>query len=95
MGGISEKSTMGKADLLHKNRMKYEFQGKTLNAVAPPHVRVLVVANPVNINCLIMSKFAENIPRENFTALTKLDENRAKSLLAKKLKMGVNKIENV
>jgi len=53
---------------------------------------VLVVANPANTNCLVMSKFAENISHENFTCLTKLDENRAKAQIALKLKENVENI---
>jgi malate dehydrogenase (NADP+) len=58
------------------------MQGQALNAVASPDVKVLVVGNPCNTNALIAAANAPNIPRRNFHALTRLDENRAKCQLA-------------
>jgi len=86
---------MERADLLERNRSIYEEQGKILNEVAPKTVKVLLVANPANTNCLVMSTFAKDIPHQNFTCLTKLDENRAKAQIAMKLKENVENISNV
>uniref|UniRef100_A0A0C9QSG3 malate dehydrogenase (NADP(+)) n=1 Tax=Wollemia nobilis TaxID=56998 RepID=A0A0C9QSG3_9CONI len=78
---------MERADLLDINGKIFAEQGKALNAVASPNVKVLVVGNPCNTNALICLKNAPNIPPKNFHALTRLDENRAKCQLA--LKAGV------
>eukprot|EP00252_Welwitschia_mirabilis_P000287 TRINITY_DN1031_c0_g1_i1.p1 TRINITY_DN1031_c0_g1~~TRINITY_DN1031_c0_g1_i1.p1 ORF type:complete len:446 (-),score=114.74 TRINITY_DN1031_c0_g1_i1:543-1880(-) len=78
---------MERADLLDINGKIFADQGKALNAVANPNVKVIVVGNPCNTNALICLKNAPNIPAKNFHALTRLDENRAKCQLA--LKAGV------
>lgn len=78
---------MERADLLDINGQIFAEQGKALNAVASPNVKVIVVGNPCNTNALICLKNAPNIPPKNFHALTRLDENRAKCQLA--LKAGV------
>eukprot|EP00245_Coleochaete_scutata_P002531 TRINITY_DN133_c0_g1_i1.p1 TRINITY_DN133_c0_g1~~TRINITY_DN133_c0_g1_i1.p1 ORF type:complete len:453 (+),score=92.73 TRINITY_DN133_c0_g1_i1:178-1536(+) len=78
---------MERGDLLDMNGQIFVEQGKALNAVANPNVKVLVVGNPCNTNALICMKNAPKIPKKNFHALTRLDENRAKCQLA--LKAGV------
>lgn len=75
---------MERKDLLMENAKIFVGQGKALNKVASKDVKVLVVGNPCNTNCLIAMHNAPDIPRENFFAMTRLDENRAKGFLAKK-----------
>ena len=74
---------MERADLLGANAQIFATAGKALNAGASPGVRVLVVGNPANTNALVASAHAPDIPRERFTALTRLDHNRAVAALAR------------
>jgi malate dehydrogenase len=75
---------MERSDLLEANGGIFKPQGKAINAHAADDVRVLVVGNPANTNCLIAMSHAPDVPRERFTAMTRLDHNRAKAQLAKK-----------
>jgi malate dehydrogenase len=75
---------MERADLLGDNGKIFAPQGKALSDNAAADVRVLVVGNPANTNCLIAMNNAPNIPRERFTAMTRLDHNRAVGQLAQK-----------
>ena len=75
---------MERAELLAINGAIFIAQGKALNAVASRHVKVLVVGNPANTNAYIAMKSAPDLPRENFTAMLRLDHNRALSQLAAK-----------
>lgn len=75
---------MERSDLLEANGAIFTAQGKALNAVAKRDVKVLVVGNPANTNALIAMNNAPDLPRESFTAMTRLDHNRAKSQLAEK-----------
>ncbi|MDH4052248.1 MAG: malate dehydrogenase [Rubrivivax sp.] len=75
---------MERADLLAANAQIFTAQGKALNAVASRDVRVLVVGNPANTNAYIAMKSAPDLPRKNFTAMLRLDHNRAASQLAAK-----------
>jgi malate dehydrogenase len=75
---------MERADLLAANAQIFTAQGKALNAVASRDVRVLVVGNPANTNAWIAMKSAPDLKRENFTAMLRLDHNRALSQLAAK-----------
>ena len=63
-------------DLLLKNAEIFTVQGKALDAVASRNVKVLVVGNPANTNCLIAMKSAPDVPAERFSAMTRLDHNR-------------------
>ncbi|PJF17775.1 Malate dehydrogenase, partial [Paramicrosporidium saccamoebae] len=71
---------MERKDLLRANAGIFKVQGAALNKVARKTVKVLVVGNPANTNALIVSHYAPSIPRESFSALTRLDQNRAQSL---------------
>lgn len=73
-----------RADLLDQNGRIFVEQGKALNEVASKNCKVMVVGNPCNTNALIAMENAPSIPRKNFHALTRLDENRAKCQLALK-----------
>ncbi len=75
---------MERADLLAANAQIFTAQGKALDAAASRQVKVLVVGNPANTNAYIAMKSAPNLPRENFTAMLRLDHNRAASQLAAK-----------
>ena len=75
---------MERKDLLEANAAIFSVQGKALNKVAKRDVRVLVVGNPANTNALIAMNNAPDLDPRNFTAMTRLDHNRAMSLLAEK-----------
>lgn len=80
---------MERGDLLNDNGKIFVEQGKALNSVAHRDVKVLVVGNPCNTNCLIAMANAPKIPRKNFHAMTRLDQNRAAAQLAKKAHVDV------
>jgi len=86
---------MERNDLLNDNGKIFVEQGKALNEVADRSVKVLVVGNPCNTNCLIAMSNAPNIPRKNFHALTRLDQNRAMSLLANKAGVHVTDVTDM
>jgi malate dehydrogenase len=86
---------MERAELLAVNAEIFTSQGKALNAVASRDVRVLVVGNPANTNAYIAMKSAPDLPRKNFTAMLRLDHNRALSQLAAKTGKPVADIENM
>jgi malate dehydrogenase len=82
LGGFPRKKGMVRSDLIGKNVKIYGAQGKALDRYAKKTVKVLVVANPCNTNVDAMRKSAPSIPKENFTAMTRLDLNRAKAQIA-------------
>ncbi len=86
---------MERADLLAANAQIFTAQGKALNAVASRDVRVLVVGNPANTNAFIAMKSAPDLPRRNFTAMLRLDHNRALSQIAAKTGKPVARIEKL
>ncbi|QWD84534.1 malate dehydrogenase [Polynucleobacter asymbioticus] len=86
---------MERKDLLSANAQIFTAQGKALNAVAKKTVKVLVVGNPANTNAYIAMKSAPDIPAKNFTAMLRLDHNRALSQLANKLNKPVADIEKL
>ena len=86
---------MERKDLLSANAQIFTAQGKALNAVAKKTVKVLVVGNPANTNAYIAMKSAPDIPAKNFTAMLRLDHNRALSQLATKLNKPVAGIEKL
>jgi malate dehydrogenase len=83
---------MERAELLSANGEIFTVQGKALNAVAAPDLKVLVVGNPANTNCLIAMNNAPDIPRERFTSMMRLDHNRAIAQLAAKLAVPVTDV---
>jgi malate dehydrogenase len=84
VGSMPRKAGMERAELLSINGKIFIGQGKALNAVASRGVKVLVVGNPANTNAWIAMKSAPDLPRENFTAMLRLDHNRALSQIAAK-----------
>jgi malate dehydrogenase len=86
---------MERSDLLEANGGIFKPQGEAINAGAADDVKVLVVGNPANTNCLIAMSHAPDVPRERFTSMMRLDHNRAIAQLANKLRVGVDAITNV
>ena len=86
---------MERKDLLQKNAQVFIAQGRALNEVAKRDVKVLVVGNPANTNAYIAMKSAPNLKRENFTAMLRLDHNRALSQLKAKTGKPVDSIEKL
>ena len=82
-------------DLIRENGPIFVGQGQALNDSAADDVRVVVVGNPANTNCLIAMNNAPDIPKSRFSALTRLDQNRAYAQLAEKAGVSVNEVSNV
>ncbi len=95
VGGKPRDASMERADLIRGNGPIFTKQGEALNEVAADDIRVAVVANPCNTNALITMNNAPDIPDERFTAMTRLDENRAKSQLATKADVPVKSVTNM
>ncbi|MCX7872566.1 MAG: malate dehydrogenase [Verrucomicrobiae bacterium] len=95
VGGFPRKAGMERKDLLTVNGKIFSEQGKALNKSAAKNIRILVVGNPCNTNCYIAKQFAPDIPADRFFAMTRLDENRAKTQLAKKAGVDVTEVTNV
>lgn len=86
---------MERSDLLEANAAIFSVQGKALNEHASRDVKVLVVGNPANTNCLIAQRNAPQLNPRNFTAMTRLDHNRALAQLSAKTGVPVNEIEGL
>jgi len=95
VGSMPRKAGMERAELLAINGQIFIGQGKALNAVASRDVKVLVVGNPANTNAYIAMKSAPDLPRKNFTAMLRLDHNRAASQIAAKTGKPVSSIEKL
>jgi malate dehydrogenase len=95
VGSRPRTAGMERKDLLAVNGQIFTAQGKALNAVASRNVKVLVVGNPANTNAWIAMKSAPDLPKKNFTAMLRLDHNRAASQLAAKTGKPVAKIEKL
>ncbi|MDG1750006.1 MAG: malate dehydrogenase [Porticoccaceae bacterium] len=86
---------MERKDLLEANAAIFSAQGKAINDYASEHIKVLVVGNPANTNALITQRNAPNINPRQFTAMTRLDHNRAMSQIANKTESSINDISNM
>jgi malate dehydrogenase len=95
VGSIPRKAGMERRDLLSINGGIFKPQGEAINANAADDVRVLVVGNPCNTNCLIARTNAPDVPDDRWFAMTRLDENRAKSQLARKAGVRVRDVTNL
>ena len=95
VGSVPRKAGMERGDLLGINGKIFTGQGKAIARNAAKDVRVLVVGNPCNTNALIAMSNAEGVPNDRFFAMTRLDENRAKSQLAQKASVHQSKITNL
>jgi malate dehydrogenase len=95
VGARPRSKGMERSDLLEANGGIFKPQGEAINEGAADDIRVLVVGNPANTNCLIAMSNAPDVPRERFTAMTRLDHNRAIAQLAKKCDVAVSEITNM
>lgn len=95
VGAMPRKEGMERKDLLKANAGIFKEQGRALNEYAARDVKVVVVGNPANTNALIAQHCAPNLPKENFSALTRLDHNRAKAQISKRLKVPIEHVHNV
>ncbi|BES87232.1 Malate dehydrogenase [Nesidiocoris tenuis] len=95
VGSMPRKKGMERKDLLSANVKIFKEQGEALDKYAKKDVKVLVVGNPANTNALMCSKFAPSIPKENFSAMTRLDQNRAQAAVANRLGLRINQVRNV
>jgi len=95
VGGMPRKQGQERKDLIVANAKIFKPQGEAIAAGAAKDVRVLVVGNPCNTNCLIARSNAKGVPAERFFAMTRLDENRAKSQLAIKSGQPVSAVSNL
>src|SRR5687767_10276329 len=86
---------MERGDLLEANGGIFKPQGEAINAGAADDIKVLVVGNPANTNALIAQRHAPDVPAERFTAMTRLDHNRAVAQLAGKLSVPVSEIRRM
>merc|ERR1712116_113508 len=90
VGAMPRREGMERKDLLAANVKIFKAQGQALDQHAKKTVKVLVVGNPANTNALICSKYAPSIPPANFSAMTRLDQNRAQAQIANRLGVAVN-----
>jgi malate dehydrogenase len=95
IGSIPRKAGMERGDLIRVNGPIFTSTGKAIQAAAAKDVRVVVVGNPCNTNCLIAMHNAPDVPRDRWFAMTMLDQNRAKSQLAQKAGKPVSSVKNV
>ncbi|XP_034041320.1 malate dehydrogenase, cytoplasmic-like [Thalassophryne amazonica] len=95
VGSMPRKEGMERKDLLKANAAIFKNQGAALDQYAKKTVKVLVVGNPANTNCLIAAKSAPSIPKENFSCLTRLDLNRARSQVAMRCSVPTTDVKNV
>ena len=95
VGSVPRKAGMERKDLLGINGKIFIGQGHAIEKNAASDVRVLVVGNPCNTNCLIAMNNAKEIPRDRWFAMTRLDENRARAQLAHKAGVGIGSVTNM
>src|SRR5689334_1568074 len=95
VGSVPRKQGMERKDLLGINGKIFIGQGQAIQKNAASDVRVLVVGNPCNTNCLIAMNNAKDIPRDRWFAMTRLDENRARAQLAHKAGVGIGSVTNM
>jgi malate dehydrogenase len=95
VGSVPRKAGMERGDLLKVNGRIFKPQGEAISANAASDVRILVVGNPCNTNCLIARSNAQDVPDDRWFAMTRLDQNRAMSQLAKKASAPVKDVKNV
>ena len=95
VGSVPRKAGMERGDLLNINGKIFTGQGQAIARNAAADVRILVVGNPCNTNCLIAMHNADGIPKDRWFAMTMLDENRARTQLAQKAGVAVNTVTNM
>jgi malate dehydrogenase len=95
VGSVPRKAGMERKDLLGINGKIFIGQGQAIEKNAAKEVRILVIGNPCNTNCLIAMNNAKSIPRDRWFAMTRLDENRAKAQLAEKADADITEVTNM
>src|SRR5438309_1402452 len=95
VGSVPRKAGMERKDLLGINGKIFTGQGQAIAKNAAKDVRILVIGNPCNTNCLIAMNNAKSVPRDRWFAMTRLDENRAKAQLARKAGVEITEVSNV
>ncbi len=95
VGSVPRKAGMERGDLIRINGPIFTSTGRAIAAAAAPDVRVLVVGNPCNTNCLIAMHSAPSVPKDRWFAMTMLDQNRAVSQLAQKAGQPISAVSNV
>jgi len=95
VGSMPRRQGMERKDLLAANVKIFKVQGEALNTYAKKDVKVLVVGNPANTNALMCSHYAPSIPKENFTAMTRLDQNRARAQIAQRVGTDISNVKNL
>lgn len=95
VGSVPRKEGMERKDLLSINGATFKSQGEALSSRAADDVRILVVGNPCNTNCLVARENAKDISGERWFAMTRLDQNRAKAQLAKRAGASVGEVRNL
>ncbi|KAM4705335.1 LOW QUALITY PROTEIN: malate dehydrogenase, cytoplasmic-like [Rhinophrynus dorsalis] len=95
VGSMPRRDGMERKDLLKANMKIFKSQGAALDKFGKKSVKVIVVGNPANTNCLTAMKSAPSIPKETFSCLTRLDHNRAKAQIAERLKVSSGDVKNV
>ncbi|GJQ15686.1 hypothetical protein GpartN1_g7477.t1 [Galdieria partita] len=95
LGAFPRKLGMERRDLLQKNAVIFKEQGEAINKHAKRSVRILVIGNPANTNAAVLAHFASDIDKKQITALSRLDQNRATSFIAKKLKVSPEDVKNI
>src|ERR1700720_326094 len=95
VGSVPRKAGMERKDLLGINGKIFIGQGQAIEKNAAADVRILVIGNPCNTNCLIAMNNAKEIPRDRWFAMTRLDENRARAQLAHKAGVGIGSVTNM
>src|SRR6202171_1170130 len=95
VGSVPRKAGMERKDLLGINGKIFTGQGKAIEKNAAKDVRILVIGNPCNTNCLIAMNNAKSVPRDRWFAMTRLDENRAKAQLAQKADVDITEVSTV
>ena len=95
LGGFPRKAGMERKELLQRNMNIFKEQGAVLNEVGKPTTLCLVVANPANTNCLVLAHNAPNIPRKNFSAMTRLDQNRGSFQIANRVGVLTSQVKNL
>jgi malate dehydrogenase len=95
VGAMPRREGMERKDLLAANVKIFKVQGQAMDQHAKKSVKVLVVGNPANTNALICSHYAPSIPKENFSAMTRLDQNRAAAQIALKADCAIHEVKKV
>jgi len=95
VGAMPRREGMERKDLLKANVKIFKAQGEAMDKLAKKTVKVLVVGNPANTNACILSKYAPSIPKENFSCMTRLDQNRAQAQIAAKIGIANDSVKNV